>query len=299
MTHGDAPGSTAPHAHATEAHVDHADHGYGRQTAHSPWWKGLFSTVLILAVWAILTTVFTVAAGPLGRAAGFTGAMNPATFAAINLSWGAMIFLSPLIMRLVHGLPQGRISSLDGGLRWPRIGRALLWVIPLYLASNALWIVFGPKVGNGVITPMLMVFMVVTILTSPLQAAGEEYTFRGGIFTSLGGWGSPRVGLVVGAVVSTLAFTALHGASDPLLIAFYLTFGLGALFVTRLTRGLELAIALHAVNNTLTFLVNCLRGFNPDVAGPSHPALAITIAVNVAFCVIAWLLHRREATTLR
>ncbi len=51
----------------------------------------------------------------------------------------------------------------------------------------------------------------ITLATTPLQAAGEELWFRGAALPAAASWGrAVRPALFVGVVVSALAFTAVH-----------------------------------------------------------------------------------------
>ena len=54
----------------------------------------------------------------------------------------------------------------------------------------------------------------IVLLMTPLQAAGEEYFFRGWIMQNVGAWfARPMVGLVASLAVSAVGI--LNGASQP------------------------------------------------------------------------------------
>ena len=59
-------------------------------------------------------------------------------------------------------------------------------------------------------------FIVIALLTTPLQAAGEEYLFRGFLLQSLG---ATRLSAPVCWVVSGALFATAHGQFDPPLFA--------------------------------------------------------------------------------
>jgi len=98
-------------------------------------------------------------------------------------------------------------------------------------------------------------FLLATILLTPLQGAGEECGFRGLIFRVAGGWArGARAGLVLGIVVSSVLFTIVHLSTDVWLNAWYLVFALGLSLIAWRTGGLEIAIVLHAMFNTVNFV---------------------------------------------
>jgi len=101
----------------------------------------------------------------------------------------------------------------------------------------------------------------IVVLTTPLQAAGEEYGARGLLTRAAASWvADPRVALLVGTVLSSAVFMLAHGAGDPWLIVFYFLFGVGLCLVTWRTGGLEIAVLIHTVNNLVAFGTVILSG---------------------------------------
>ncbi len=79
-------------------------------------------------------------------------------------------------------------------------------------------------------------FAVVILLTTPLQAAGEEYGFRGYGLQALGAWvRNPWFGIVV----TSLLFAAAHGGQSLPLFLNRFVFGMVAGYLTVRTGGLE------------------------------------------------------------
>ena len=127
-------------------------------------------------------------------------------------------------------------------------------------------------------------FLVVILLTSPLQAIAEEVFFRGYLMQALGSLvAQPWFGVVVSAVV----FALLHGVQNPPLFVARLAFGLLAGVLVWRTGGLEAGIAAHIVNNV------CAYG----IAG-----LTTSIASLKAIREITWAdagVRRRRVRTVR
>lgn len=179
--------------------------------------------------------------------------LTPALLVAVNLSNAACVPLSMLLQRAFFGQRGRWLHSVTGRFRWRVLGRGALVVLPFWAAYLAITLVAAPesvKVPSGTYLALL----VVVVLTTPFQAAGEEYGARGLITRGAGSWvASPRTALLVGTLLSGGVFTLAHGAGDPWLIAFYFAFAVVLSLVTWRTGGLELAVLLHSANNLVAF----------------------------------------------
>src|SRR3546814_5093613 len=94
-----------------------------------------------------------------------------------------------------------------------------------------------------------MQFALVVLFLTPLQAAGEEYAFRGYLTQVFGGHFPTVVAILVPAVLFALA----HGAQDPPIFVDRLAFGIVSGVLVVMTGGLEAGIAMHVLNNWLAF----------------------------------------------
>jgi membrane protease YdiL (CAAX protease family) len=141
--------------------------------------------------------------------------------------------------------------------------------------------------------------LVIVLLMTPLQAAGEEYLFRGWIMQNVGAWfARPMVGLVASLVVSAAAFSAAHLSPDPWILGTIACLGLAAGIATWRTGGLEAAIAIHAVNNVLSFVVVMIFGgwsqafVRPQTTGtPMMLVLALAVS-GIALGLVLWQAKR-------
>ena len=93
------------------------------------------------------------------------------------------------------------------------------------------------------------------LLLTPLQAAGEEYLFRGYLTQA---FGSVRVGRRAAQTLAVLGpaliFALFHGLSqEPPVFFDRFAFGVVAGILVIRTGGLEAAIAMHVLNNFLAF----------------------------------------------
>ena len=179
--------------------------------------------------------------------------LSPALLVAVNLSNAASIPLSMLLQRAFFGQRGRWLSSVTGRFRWRVLGRGALVALPFWAVYLAITLAFAPE---SVKTPSgtYLALLVVVLLTTPFQAAGEEFGARGLITRGAGSWfASPRLALLAGTVLSGAVFTLAHGAGDPWLIAFYFFFAVVLSLLTWRTGGLELAVLLHAANNLVAF----------------------------------------------
>lgn len=63
------------------------------------------------------------------------------------------------------------------------------------------------------------------------------------------------VALLLALLAPNVMFTVVHGLGDPFLVAYTFSVGLACAVITWQTGGIEGAVVLHAVNNTVLFLV--------------------------------------------
>jgi membrane protease YdiL (CAAX protease family) len=97
--------------------------------------------------------------------------------------------------------------------------------------------------------------VLVVLLLTPLQAAGEEYLFRGYLTQAFGSlvWGR-RASQVLAVLGPALIFALFHGFSQDAPVFFdRFAFGVVAGILVIRTGGLEAAIAMHVLNNFLAF----------------------------------------------
>jgi uncharacterized protein len=262
-------------------------------------WRGLLTVLVVGVTWAAATFVTSVLAVRVGASAGVftteqvrTGQLpfGPLLLLSTNLSLASLIPAAFFVQRVVYGQRVRFLHSAAGAFRWRLLPRTALVVVPLWLACLALASLLdlpGSDYSGGVSVGLLAV----VLLTTPLQAAGEEYAFRGVLSRAVGAWfRSSRTALIVSTGVASLLFMASHASTDPWLIAYYFLFGVGMAVMTWRTSGLETSVLVHAVNNVLTLAVVAL--FNDGAASTdrsigSANAFALvpiaTVAVAVAY----------------
>jgi membrane protease YdiL (CAAX protease family) len=220
--------------------------------------------------------------------------LTPVLLVAVNLSNAACIPLSMLLQRAFFGQRGRWLHSVAGRFRWGVLGRGALVALPFWVAYLVITLVGAPE---AVRTPTgsYLALLVVVVLTTPLQAAGEEYGARGLITRGAGSWfASPRAALLVGTLLSAGVFTLAHGAGDPWLIGLYFLIAVVLSLVTWRTGGLELAVLLHTANNLVAFGSLVLLQEDTSTvfdrgAGSAGPSVLFPAAIVLLSAGALWL----------
>jgi CAAX protease family protein len=209
---------------------------------------GLISQVVIALVW-----VSTAADRPyLSYFREAFAFQRPAGMLATNLGIAVLIPISWVLMATVHQVPPRWLSSVRPRIRWRYLLGSLAIAV---VALNGVMLLstlaegrpmrFHPQAG-------FWGFLVVILLTSPLQAVAEEVFFRGYLMQALGSLvAQPWFGVAVSAVL----FALLHGLQNLPLFVSRLAFGLLAGVLVWRTGGLEAGIAAHIVNNVFAYTI--------------------------------------------
>ena len=271
------------------------------------WWKSLLAIALALGVMFVISGI----AGAIGMAIDHVDPfevvrtnqipVGPGLFIANNISLGLAI---PVAMLTAWVCVQQRprwLTSVTGGMRWGWFWLLIAILTPLWAVLIGIGLMMAPLEGVGM-WPHTVPMIVGILLTTPFQAAGEEYLVRGMLGRAVAAWfPSPVAGFAVSTVVTALVFMALHAADDPWLNVFYLTFGVAGSWLTWRTGGLEAAVALHIVNNMLSEVMLPfidMSGMFDRQAGAADASVLINIGFLVgATLLIDFLARRRKLLT--
>lgn len=269
------------------------------------WWKPLLSLVVLVGIGGVFVMILSLVGevvgavdGPLGS---LTDDLSPVSTLVVDLILAALIPTAGLATWAVHRVRPGFVSSVVGRIRWRWLLRCTLVTLPvwvLYLGITAL--LDPPTPGRPAQWGLLLVMAVVI---TPFQAAGEEYLFRGWLVQNVSSFlRHPMVGLVVSTVVSAVLFSLAHGSLDPWVIASISTLAVAACYTNWRTGGLEAGIALHVVNNvTVGVLTVTFGGYAEAFVSEETTGTATDVAVGllvhaVAVALILWQARRSAVT---
>ncbi|MCA1780665.1 MAG: CPBP family intramembrane metalloprotease [Intrasporangiaceae bacterium] len=280
--------------------------------ARRAWWRPLVSFLLVVGGVLVATVGLILVAG-IGYVVvsdGDFGAIedmaldfnNPVTFGAQNLWLAMLIPIAGLATWIAHGVRPGFVSSVVGRFRWGWFGWCLLVIVPLWLLYIGVAVLIdGESFRDTAGRPSSWVaLLVLTLLTTPLQAAGEEYLFRGWLMQQIGAWvKSTYVALTLAVVLSSVVFALAHTSLDPWILIDLGSFAAAAVLLTWRTGGLEAAVALHIVNNVIVLVLSILTTglqdafITPDTTSDPVTTVISFVALAITSSVIWWLAGRR------
>jgi membrane protease YdiL (CAAX protease family) len=284
-----------------EAHVAQA---YLRtlSSMSGAWWRVLVAvvaSVVGLVACAVLAVLLVTA---LARLVGFgdftvglTDGVDAGDMLATNLGLALLIPLAWLLARSLYGVRPRWLSSTRPGVRWrwllACVGVAgVVWSPFWVLGTAAAAITREAAIGAGVVA-----FLLVVLLTTPLQAAGEEYIFRGLLLKGFGATGLP---VAACCVLTGLLFATAHLQFDPPLFADRVLLGTAFAWLTVRTGGLEAGIAIHGVKNMAGLIPAGLLDDVEAALDPESvtwlPFIVDAVLLAVAVPWIAYLWRRRE-----
>lgn len=190
-----------------------------------------------------------------------TAEATPAGLALLNAIIAAAIPLTFLVTWWLHRLKPRWVSSVVPRLRWGYLAICVGLSVVALLASLGVGLLLPLQAGDAPIgevndfTSQTRDFIIVILLLTPLQAAGEEYLFRGYLTQAFGSlvWGR-RASQALAVLVPALIFALFHGLSQDWPVFFdRFAFGVVAGILVIRTGGLEAPIAMHVLNNFLAF----------------------------------------------
>jgi membrane protease YdiL (CAAX protease family) len=233
------------------------------------WWRPLVSlAVLVGLLVALFLVIFPGYAGldallPDAWVGTLDEDFSPITMNATDLLLAGLIPVSALAVAVAHKVRPRWIASVRGGVRWRWLGRCALVVAPVWVVYLGIGFFVDP---TGPDRPdHWVLLLVMALVVTPFQAAGEELLFRGWLVQNLGAYfARPVAGLVVTTVVSAALFGLAHGSPDPWVLLSIATLAVAACLANWRTGGLEAGIAMHAVNNVGVGVVTITYGGYAD-----------------------------------
>ena len=216
---------------------------------------------------------------------------------ASHLAIGSVIILTMFVVRYVHHIHPRWLCSVQPGFRWRYA--VICGLIAIVGLNGVYWIssLGDPPTWNP--DQDFVWWALVILLTAPLQAAGEEFLFRGYLLQAAGAVGrSPWLAVAISAAV----FTALHGTQNLPLMVDRFGFGLLAGALVVVTGGLEAAVAVHAVNNVFAFGYAAAAGGIAQARTVEVSTWATTGWNLLSYCLVAlvaWFVGQRMRVATR
>ena len=255
---------------------------------------GGFVVLAPLLVYVVLALAWSLSGAPGEFAAYLTAGQRMEFPAGMLAAHVGLTVLIPIAFGLVIGLhrvPGRWLNSVQPGFRWRYA--IVCFLVAAVVLNLGLWVSRGFTIGPVAPQDGWGWFLVVIVLTSPLQAAAEEFFFRGYLLAALTALTRNRW---VGVAGSALVFAVFHGVQNVPLFCYRLGFGLAAGALVVLTGGLEAGIAAHVVNNLCSFTYATLGSSVAAVMATTEISWGESgsaLASFVVFGALAWLVGRR------
>ncbi|MFL6158549.1 MAG: CPBP family intramembrane glutamic endopeptidase [Marmoricola sp.] len=287
------------------------------RTATYAWWRPVAGLMLVPFAMVLLAPLVASLVLAITVALDHEGSFNHALNAAIDLkpvTWQALLYLNTslallvpatwALVRILHGISPRWLTSVLPGIRW-RFFAACLGIAVVAIAAQLVVGALLPDDPNDLggaanhVDGRLLAMAVVVLLTTPLQAMGEEYVFRGYLTQAFGAL-TRRPWIAV--LLSSLLFALAHGTQNAPLFLDRLTFGLMAGYVVLRTGGLEAGIALHIWNNLVAFgLALAIGNIDDTLKVESIPwaQILLTVTQNGVYLVLVLLVARRMGIASR
>ncbi len=273
--------------------------------------RGVLAIILLVAGLVIFPTVLGRATAlidmQLGNTTPIMGGTDytPLYHASSMIALALLIPWSMLIQRWLYGIPGASLHSVTSRFRFDMLGKSLLLFGPVWLIINILGALTPGTESPWSHRDLIIFFLITMLFFTPLQTAGEEYGVRGLLFRVVGSWTrSARAGLIAGVLVSSALFTAAHGSTDPYINIWYFTLWTSLAIITWRTGGLEIAIMLHAVLNTFSFImaitlrVDLGSALQDRSAGVGSPYQLVPAATVLAITAVVWWCTRKSGPAL-
>jgi len=270
-----------------------------KATAHR-WWRPVITLLVFSTAWLLIAAAVSIPFAVLGQLPEEEDfALSTGTNLWMNLILAAFIPAGMIATRVGGWRPWGRLFSVTGRLRWGWLLRCMALITPLWLLYFTVnWFVYNQEV---MARPKDWVgLLVVALLTTPLQAAGEEVAFRGVLVQAVGAWfAKPMVALVVTTALSFAGFCWAHGSMDIWIWVDIGALAIAGCWLTWRTGGLEAAFALHIVNNLVVSLAGIILGgleesyVDSTTTGSPVSAGMSIVVMTMASAIILWAAKRK------
>jgi membrane protease YdiL (CAAX protease family) len=294
------------------------------------WWRPALGIVLLLAGALLVAPLVLMPVLAVGVAVqvqlqggdfsrDFTDALDqstltPASLLYLNLALAGLVLITWALVRWLHRLRPRWLMSVRPGVRWRFLwacaGIAVIAILAQVLLGLALPETAGDATGDvAPFTGETLAFLLVILVSTPLQAMGEEYGFRGYAMQAFGALtdsvsrahgASPRraeqwaVGIAIG--LSSVLFALAHGVQNFPLFFDRFAFGVLAGYLVYRVGGLEAGIALHVLNNLVAYGFALTYGQMSDaltITEVSWWNIPLTVTQNGVYLVLVVLLARR------
>lgn len=281
---------------------------YPRATETWSWWRSVLAMLIMVALFALLGFLAVKGVDVLVKSLAwndwFDESWTQSFFFDMLLAHVALILLIPPCLLAARwgfrhdGLMWSVARRMRWGWFWRCMGVALVGMLVVVVLDLAL----GHAQAQWKPEPKAWALLLMALLLTPLQALAEELAFRGVLFQAIGSWfARPLVAVCVATAVTALLFALVHGPQQPAVFLDRLVMGVLLCWLAYKTQGLEASIALHIVNNQITFALATATGtLKNALLAVDVSQLEVAVHISCMVLVSVWLvrMYRRSSYCL-
>ena len=282
------------------------------------WWRPVVGVILLALGMIIVVPILTLPILVVGvlvqgeqqdfldafLQAGTLQKLTPAGLLYLNLTLGSMILWAWGLVRFLHNLRPRWLASVMPKLRWKFLfaclGLSVVALVAQLIVSLVVPTDRHPDSLNvNSVTGTTIALALIVLFTTPLQAAGEEYVFRGYLLQAVGSLTRRKWPAIL---VSATLFACAHGLQNPPLFFDRFMFGLIAAWLVIRTGGLEAGIALHVLNNFLAFGLAIAVGNISDTLNVTEISwwnIPVTLTQSLVYVALVLWVGRRMGVETR
>ncbi len=216
------------------------------------------------------------------------------------IDWFLFLLIPTAIFtyRLIYKEPHGTLISTDYRFRWKWIKKCLTILFPIMV-----FVIIGQTLLDGIpdfiFSSGTIGAVLLSIIITPFQAAGEEYLFRAfalQVFATI--IKSDKWAWIILSIISSFIFSILHLPEDLCTGIDLFIFGILMCVLVYFTEGIEASIIFHSLNNILLNIVMDLTGDNGNLFkdtgriadGPFIESTVVSIITDILICgLVIWL----------
>lgn len=285
------------------------DRPFGVHIRVSRWKSVLVIVAVPLLLLVVQIIVFQGVVAIEGPADPLMPRLTPLSILASGISTAITALLATMMLARLAKVPWRSVFRHGRPFDRRRLGIYLAVAAVLVAVALAAASLFLPEtLGNGNISigAVTIASILVTLVATPLQSAGEEIAFRGVVVPAAGSW-FRAVGpaLVLAVLVSGATFAVVHVSIEPWFVSYLFVFSACTVLMGAISGGLEAAMAFHVSNNVIAGIFNAVMAGNDSAVvnrgegTGSAGSFIILMVMNVAVLGAVWLIERRRRTVRR
>jgi membrane protease YdiL (CAAX protease family) len=288
------------------------------RTWNYAWWRPVVGIVLLAAGMLVILPLLALPVLVVGVLVEGTGdqdfleaffnagtfqQLTPAGLLYLNVALGSLILWTWGLIRFLHQMRPRWLSSVVPKLRWKFlficVGLSVVALVAQFVVGLLVPLDVDSELGGvNAFTGTTLALAVIVLLTTPFQAIGEEYAFRGYLLQAVGSLSQRRW---VALLVTSLLFALAHGFQNFPLFFDRFMFGVIAGWLVIRTGGLEAAIGLHVLNNYLAFGIALTFGDITETLNVSEVSwwnIPVTLTQSLVYAgLVAWVAGRMRLQT--